>query len=148
MWNRASKQLLMAFAGLGLLAPALVTGQDQPAAQAGPKYKDQGEYTLYDSILKDTNPKTKLDRLQEWQTKYPSTEFDKPRKALFLDTYIKLNQPKEAVGPANVTRDQWKGARPGVEILGHSTLGWIAMQRKTWDAAETEFQKTLHLDPN
>ena len=201
MWNQAAKHLWIAFAGLGLLAPALMTAQDQPAAQAEPKYKDQGEYTLYDSILKDTNAKTKLDKLQEWQTKYPATEFDKTRKALFLDTYIKLNQPKEAVAaakviladdpkdftslyytmyftrplagdkptpdvldqgekaataiianidtpPPNVTADQWKGARPGVEILGHSTLGWIAMQRKTWDVAESEFQKTLQLDPN
>jgi|HubBroStandDraft_5_1064220.scaffolds.fasta_scaffold29657_3 tetratricopeptide (TPR) repeat protein len=202
MWNQIPKYLLMAAAMVGLLAPAWMTGQDKPAAaQEGPKYKDQGEYTLYDSILKDTNPKTKLDKLQEWQTKYPATEFDKPRKALFLDTYVKLNQPKEAVAaakviladdpkdftslyytmyftralaganptpdvldqgekaaaaivanidtpPPNVTADQWKGARTGVETLAHSTLGWIAMQRKNWDVAEGEFQKTLALDPN
>jgi len=35
-----------------------------------------------------------------------------------------------------------------VEALGHTTLGWVAMQRKTWDAAEGEFQKSLQLDPN
>jgi len=203
MWNRPSKHLLMAIAAVGLLTPAWVTGQDQPAAAAAkePQYKDPAEFTLYDSILKDTTPKTKLEKLQEWQTKYPATEFAKQRKALFLDTYIKLNQPKDAVAaakviladdpkdftslyytmyftralagnnptpevldqgekaaaaivanidtpPANVTADQWKGARPGVEMLGHSTLGWIAMQRKSWDAAEGEFQKTLTLDPN
>jgi tetratricopeptide (TPR) repeat protein len=203
MWNQPSKYLLLAAAVVGLLAPAWMTGQDQPPAAQGEKspYKDQGEYTLYDSILKDTNPKTKLDKLQEWQTKYPETTFVKQRKALFLDTYIKLNQPKEAVAaakviladdpkdftslyytmyftralaganptpdvldqgekaaaaivanidtpPPNVTVDQWKGARTGVETLGHSTLGWIAMQRKNWDAAEGEFQKTLALDPN
>ena len=50
--------------------------------------------------------------------------------------------------PPNVTADQWKGARTPVEILGHSTLGWISMQRKSWDAAEGEFQKSLQLDPN
>jgi tetratricopeptide (TPR) repeat protein len=202
MWNQPSKHLLMAAAVLGLLAPAWVTGQNQPAAAAKePQYKDQAEYTLYDSILKDANPKTKLDKLQEWQTKYPSTDFDKPRKALFLATYITLNQPKEAVAaakviladdpkdftslyytmyftralagdkptpdvldqgekaataivanidtpPPNVTPAQWQGARPPVEALGHSTLGWIAMQRKSWDAAEGEFQKSLKLDPN
>jgi tetratricopeptide (TPR) repeat protein len=142
-----------------------------------------------------------LDKLQEWQTKYAATEFEKQRKQLFLVTYVALNQPKEAVGeakliladdpkdftslyytmyftralagnnptpdvldqgekattallanidtpPPNVTADQWKGARTPVEILGHSTLGWIAMQRKMWDAAEGEFQKTLAMDPN
>jgi tetratricopeptide (TPR) repeat protein len=199
MWNRPSKLLSMAAAVMGMLVPASVTAQDKPAAQ--PQYKDQGEFTLYDSILKDTTPKTRLDKLQEWQTKYAATEFEKQREALFLDTYVKLNQPKDAVAqakkiladdpkdftslyytmyftralagnaptpdvldqgekattallanidtpPPNVTADQWKGARTGVETLGHSTLGWIAMQRKSWDAAEGEFQKTLQLDPN
>jgi tetratricopeptide (TPR) repeat protein len=196
-----SKHLLTA--AVILLAPAWMTGQDKPApAQAlQPQYKDPGEFTLYDSILKDTNPKTRLDKLQEWQTKYPTTDFAKTRKQIFLDTYVKLNQPKEAVDeakqiladdpkdfwslyytmsltravagdkptpdvldqgekgtttllanidtpPPNVTSDQWKGARTPVEALGHTTLGWIAMQRKSWDAAESEFQKSLQLDPN
>jgi tetratricopeptide (TPR) repeat protein len=209
MWNQLAKHWRMA-AIVGLLVPAWVTGQNQPAtppapgaaAQAAqPQYKNPEEFTLFDSILKDTNPKTKLEKLQEWQTKYASTDFEKQRKQLFLDTYVKLNQPKEAVAeakliladdpkdftslyytmyftraltgdkptpevldqgekattallanidtpPANVTADQWKGARTPVEALGHSTLGWIAMQRRSWDAAESEFQKTLALDPN
>jgi tetratricopeptide (TPR) repeat protein len=187
-------------AAVGLLVPAWVTGQDKDAA-AQPQYKNPAEYTLYDSILKDTNPKTRLDKLQEWQSKYADTNFEKQRKALFLDTYVKLNQPKEAVDeakqilatdpkdfwslyytmsftravagdkptpdvldqgekatsallvnidapPPGVTADQWKGARTPVEALGHTTLGWVAMQRKTWDAAEGEFQKSLQLDPN
>jgi tetratricopeptide (TPR) repeat protein len=199
MWNQPSKYLLLA-AVLGMLAPAWVTGQDKPAP-AQPQYKDQAEYTLYSSILADTNPKTRLDKLQEWQTKYPTTEFAKVRKAIYLDTYVKLNQPKDAVDtakqilaedpkdfwslyytmsltravagdkptpdvldqgekattallgnigtpPPGVTDDQWKSARTPVEALGHTTLGWIAMQRKTWDAAEGEFQKSLALDPN
>jgi hypothetical protein len=201
MWNQLSKHLILAAAFLGLAVPVWMTGQDKPAAAAGPQYKDPAEFTLYDSILKDTTPKTRLDKLQEWQTKYPATEFEKQRKQLFLDTYVKLNQPKEAFGeakliladdpkdftslyytmyftralagnnptpdvldqgekattallanidaaPPNVTEAQWKGARTPVETLAHSTLGWIAMQRKSWDAAEGEFQKSLALDPN
>ncbi|HTB19850.1 MAG TPA: hypothetical protein VK708_17130 [Bryobacteraceae bacterium] len=199
MWNQSSKFLLLA-AMAGMLVPAWVTGQDKPAA-GQPQYKDPAEFTLYDSILKDTNPKTRLDKLQEWQTKYATTEFESQRKALFLDTYVKLNQPKEAIAeakliladnpkdftslyytmyftralagdkptpevldqgekaeaallanidtpPPNVTPDQWKGARPGVETLAHSTEGWIEMQRKNWAAAEGEFQKALQMDPN
>ena len=198
MFHQLSKYLYLA--AFSLLAPAWVTGQDKPAA-GQPQYKDPGEFTLYDSILKDTTPKTRLEKLQDWQTKYASTDFEKQREQLFLDTYIKLNEPKEAVAeakqilagnptdftslyytmyftralagdkptpdvldqgekaaaaivanidtpPPNVTADQWKGARTPVETLGHSTLGWIAMQRKTWDAAEAEFQKSLQLDPN
>jgi hypothetical protein len=203
MWHQPLKQLLMAPVVLGLLVPALLTGQDQPAAaQAGqPQYKDPAEYTLYSAILADTNSKTRLEKLKEWQTKYPATDFAKTRKQIFLDTYVKLNQPKDAVDeakqiladdpkdfwslyytmsltravvgdkptaevldqgekatntllanldtpPPNVTADQWKGARTPVEILGHTTLGWIAMQRKSWEAAEGEFHKSLGLDPN
>jgi tetratricopeptide (TPR) repeat protein len=201
MRYQPSKHLLVVAVVLGLLAPAWMAGQDKPAAAAGPQYKDPAEFTLYDSILKDTNPKTRLDKLQEWQTKYATTDFEKQRKQLFLNTYVALNQPKEAVGeaklilagdprdftslyytmyftralagnnptpdvldqgekattallanidtpPPNVTADQWKGARTPVEMLGHSTLGWIAMQRKSWDAAEGELQKSLALDPN
>jgi tetratricopeptide (TPR) repeat protein len=201
MWNKPLKHLLPAAVAIGMLAPSWMAGQDQPAAGKQPQYKDQAEFTLYDSILKDANPKTKLEKLQEWQTKYATTDFEKPRKQLFLDTYVKLNQPKEAVAeakqiladdpkdftslyytmyftralagdkptpdvldpgekaataflanidtpPPNVTPEQWKGARAPVEALAHTTLGWIAMQRKSWDTAEGEFQKTLQLDPN
>jgi hypothetical protein len=191
MWSLSSTRFFGAAALVVLSAP--VWAQE-------PQYKDQGEYTLYSAILADTNPKTKLDKLQEWQTKYATTEFAKQRKQLFLDTYVKLNQPKEAVAaakviladdpkdftslyytmyftralagnnptpdvldqgekaatailanidtpPPNVTADQWKGARTGVETLAHATLGWVAMQRKSWEAAEGEFGKTLALDP-
>jgi len=202
MWNQLSKHLFLAVAVLELFVPALVTGQDQPApAQGGPQYKDPAEYTIYSAILADTNAKTRLDKLQEWQTKYPSTEFAKQRKQIFLTTYVNLNQPKEAVAeakqiladdpkdftslyytmyftralaganptpdvleqgekataallanidtpPPNVPADKWKDARTPVETLGHSTLGWIAMQRKSWEGAEGEFQKSLQLDPN
>jgi tetratricopeptide (TPR) repeat protein len=198
MWNQPSRHVLVAAV---LLSPAWMAGQQQPAQATQPTYKDPGEYTLYDSILKDTTPKTRLEKLQQWEAKYPSTNFTKQRKQLLLDTYVKLNQPKEAVAaaqqiladnpkdftslyytmyftralaganpqpavldqgqkataailanidtpPPNVTEDQWKGARKGVETLAHSTSGWIAMQRKNWAAAEGEFQKTLQMDPN
>ncbi len=195
--------LWMAAVVVGLFVPAWVIGQDKPAPTQGaqPQYKDQAEYTLYSAILADTNPKTKLDKLQDWQTKYASTEFEPQRKQLFLDTYVKLNEPKEAVAeakliladnpkdftslyytmfltrplagdkptpevldqgekatttlwanidtpPPGVADAQWKGARTPVEALGHTTLGWVAMQRKSWEGAEGEFQKSLQLDPN
>jgi tetratricopeptide (TPR) repeat protein len=201
MWYQPSKHLLLATVVLSVAAPAWMAAQDKPAAPAGPQYKNPEEFTLYDSILKDTTPKTRLEKLQEWQTKYATTDFEKQRKQLFLDTYVKLNQPKDAVAeakliladdpkdftslyytmyftralagnnptpdvldqgekattallanidtpPPNVTEAQWKGARTPVETLAHSTLGWIAMQRKSWDAAEGELQKSLALDPN
>lgn len=195
------------FAGLTMgmlcLAPVRVLAQGSaPATDAKqPQWKDRAEYDLYDAITKDNNPKTKLDKLQQWEKQYPSTEWIKARKQLFLTTYAALNQPKETVDaaksiladdpknfsamyyimyftqalytanqspdvldqgekaantilsnidspPPNVTADQWKGLRPQVELLAHVNLGFIAMQRKNWDAAEAEFQKSLQMNPN
>ncbi len=65
MFNQSSKDLChrrfrrklgICAAFVGLLAPAWLAGQDKPAA-AQPQYKDPAEYTLYSSILADTNPK-------------------------------------------------------------------------------------------
>lgn len=38
--------------------------------------------------------------------------------------------------------------KPEVEALAHATLGWIAMQRRKWPAAEAAFQNSLALNPN
>jgi tetratricopeptide (TPR) repeat protein len=92
MLLQPSRMLLaVSMTGLFCLGPLLL-GQ--------PKYKDDAEFQLYDSILKDTNPKTKLDKLQDWEKKYPSTEFVKERKQLFFTTYIGLNMPKQTVDTA------------------------------------------------
>ena len=50
--------------------------------------------------------------------------------------------------PPGVAADQWAKLRPPVEELAHTNLGFIAMQRKNWDAAEAEFQKVLMMNPN
>jgi tetratricopeptide (TPR) repeat protein len=50
--------------------------------------------------------------------------------------------------PPNFTADQWKTQRPQVELLAHTTIGWVEMQKKNWAGAEDEFQKALKLDPN
>lgn len=34
------------------------------------------------------------------------------------------------------------------QAAAHKTLGWVSMQRKTWDKAEDEFGKVLALQPN
>jgi tetratricopeptide (TPR) repeat protein len=35
-----------------------------------------------------------------------------------------------------------------VEELSHTTIGWAEMQKKNWQAAEDEFQKSLKVNPN
>jgi tetratricopeptide (TPR) repeat protein len=204
VFDQPSRYLLV-FAITGLLGvtpmrmPAQATA---PAAQEPQKnWKDRAEYDLYDAITKDQTPKTRLEKLQQWEKQYPQTEWMKERRTLFLTTYFALQQPKESVAiakqilaedpknfsalfiivtftqalagnnppadvldqgekaaralaenidatPPNFTADQWKSQRPQVEELAHTTLGWIAMQKKNWQPAEDEFQKSLKLNPN
>ncbi len=50
--------------------------------------------------------------------------------------------------PPNLTADQWTTQKPQVQNLALTTLGWIALQKKNWQAAQTNFQKSLQIDPN
>ena len=201
---QSSKYLLaiMLTAVLGP-APARMFGQAAAPASAEPQknWKDRAEYDLYDSITKDTNPKTRLEKLQQWEKQYPMTEWIDARRTLLLTTYAGLSDAKNAVDeakqilavnpkdftalyytmlftiglysqnqsadvldqgekaaqailgsldtpPPGVAADAWAKLRPDLELLANRNLGWIAMQRKNWDAAEAQFQKTLTLSPN
>ena len=201
-----SSKYLIAIMLAGALGPmpARMFGQAAaaPSSTAPQKnWKDRAEFDLYDSITKDTNPKTRLEKLQQWEQKYPMTEFIAQRRTLLLTTYVALNDAKNAVDeakkiladnpkdftalyytmyftqalygqsqspdildqgdkaaqailagidmpPPGVAEAQWAKLRPDVELLAHVNLGFIAMQRKNWDAAEAEFQKVLMASPN
>ncbi len=198
-------KILLSVTLLGMLwVPAVrMMGQATPPASPAPQknWKDRAEFDLYDAITKDTNPKTRLEKLQQWLTQYPTTDYSAERKTLLVTTYAASNLPKETTEaakqlladdpksftafyyimlftqplylanqspdvldqgekaaraildnintpPPNVTEEQWKTLRPQVEPLAHMNLGFIAMQRKNWDAAEAEYQKTLQMTPN
>src|ERR1700758_927029 len=72
-----------------LCLPALVLGQD---AAKGPQCKDQQECDLYNSILQDNNPKTKLEKLQAWEKQNPDTQFTQVRRTLLITTYAANGQ--------------------------------------------------------
>jgi len=190
---------------LGLLsfAPMGMFGQGAAPADQTPKknWKDRAEYDLYDGITKDTNAKTRLDKIEQWQKQYPTTDYKLERETLLVTTHAALNQPKETTEaakrlladdpknftalyytayvmqslygqtqsvdllgegekasttilgsidtpPAGVTADQWAKLRPDVEVLAHVNLGFAGMVKKNWDAAETEFGKSLQFNPN
>ncbi len=190
-------------AGTLCFSPAGMRGQATSPSSSAPQknWKDRAEYDLFDAIAKDNNPKTKLEKLQQWLKQYPQTDYTTERRALLLATYFQLGMAREAVDtakqvladdpsnfsalfilvsftqavagqnpsadvldqgekaanallanldkvPPNFTEEQWKTQRPQVEALAHTTLGWTALQRKNWQAAQAEFQKTLQLNPN
>jgi len=96
-------RILLAVAIIGLLtAPLGMLAQAQaPTSQAPQKnWKDREEYDLYDAITKDTNAQSKLDKLLQWQTKYPTTDYIDARRIMFVTTYAALNKPKETTEAA------------------------------------------------
>jgi TolA-binding protein len=64
-------------------------------AQAQPqkKVKDQGEYDLYNNVVKETDPAKKLQYLNQWVEKYPETDFQEEQ----LQFYNQLNQPAKVM---------------------------------------------------
>jgi tetratricopeptide (TPR) repeat protein len=200
-----ARTLLFTVALAGILSTSSLSTRafaQAPAPQAGQKnWKDRAEYDLYDAISKDTNPKTKLEKLNQWKEKYPTTDFSDLRQTALLTTYAALGQIQEALNtakeslakdandftslyytafltpmlatmnvpatpeqldaaekaanailagakPAAVSDADWQKAKGAIEAIAHKTLGWVAMTRKQPDAAETEFKKSLAIDPN
>jgi tetratricopeptide (TPR) repeat protein len=78
------------------------SGQAAPAAPAEKKknYKDQQEYTLYDSVTKEADATKKLALLNTWKEKYPDSDFKPDRLQLFLTTYQQLGQPAKMIDTA------------------------------------------------
>jgi tetratricopeptide (TPR) repeat protein len=93
-----SSKFLLAIALTGMLGPvpARMFGQAAAPSSATPQknWKDRAEYDLYVSIGQDTNPKTRLEKLQQWEKQYPMTEWIKERKNALLTTYAALNDGK------------------------------------------------------
>ena len=155
--------------------PAPGSSPAAPAANAGPKVKDQGEYDALTAAQKETDPVKKLALLQAWQDKYPDSDFKNQRLLAFMDTWSKiaaktltgtatpdsLTQGKTAAQsildnldktfssdakPTAVTDDQWKSARGQLEQQAILTLGYIALQNKDYPAAEDQFKKFIALN--
>jgi tetratricopeptide (TPR) repeat protein len=72
------------------------------AAQGGQKnWKDRAEYDLYEAISKpDTAPAKRLDLLNQWKEKYPSSDFADVRQGVYMTTYAQLGRPGDAITAA------------------------------------------------
>jgi tetratricopeptide (TPR) repeat protein len=108
-----------------MLAPAQNSQPAQPGQAAAPtdkpaekkkNYKDQQEYTLYDSATKETDANKKLALLNTWKDKYPESDFKLERLQLLLPTYQQLGQPAKmidtakeilAIAPKDITALYW-----------------------------------------
>ncbi len=73
----------------------------QPAPTEKKKqYKDQQEYTLYDSATKEKDANKRLGTLNTWKDKYPGSDFKYERLVLYLNTYKDLGQGAKMVDTA------------------------------------------------
>jgi tetratricopeptide (TPR) repeat protein len=75
----------------------MVAQDPAPAAAQGPQWKNQAEFDLFTAITKETDPKAKLAKVQQWEKEFPDTAFTKQRRTLLLTTHYQLGQAKEAV---------------------------------------------------
>jgi hypothetical protein len=76
-------------------SPAQAPAGQQPAAGgqaagATKNYKDRAEYDLYAKITQTTDPKARLDLLNQWQDKYPQSDYAQERNIYFRETLAQL----------------------------------------------------------
>jgi tetratricopeptide (TPR) repeat protein len=86
--------------------PQRASAQSQPAAQPGQttaqpekKTKDEGEYNIYNDVIKDldaANPNYQkaITDLNTWTQKYPETDFKNERMFYYLSAYGGMNPPQ------------------------------------------------------
>ncbi|MBI3278507.1 MAG: hypothetical protein HYZ57_01545 [Acidobacteria bacterium] len=76
------------------------TAQGQTPGAPKKEWKDRAEYDLYDAITKEQNGQKKLDLLNTWKQKYPSTAFRQERLLLYINTYQALGQTAKIIETA------------------------------------------------
>lgn len=75
---------------------------------AQPQWKDRAEYDLVELIKKEQNPQAKLQLLQQWEQKYPNSDFKDGRYELMVQTYQQLGKAKEMMDAAKA----WVASNP------------------------------------
>src|ERR1700720_2536910 len=71
----AAGAAMVAFVTTGALQ--LASAQAAAEKQAAPekKVKDQGEFDIYNQVLKDTDPAKQIQDLDTWTQKYPDSDY-------------------------------------------------------------------------
>lgn len=79
-------------------------------------WKDREEYSLYESIAKESVPAKKLELLNTWKQKYPQSDFAKERLTLYINTYAQMQNFAQVIesakeilklDPADLTALYW-----------------------------------------
>ena len=103
MLDRVWKGFLTIAVAAGMTA-SLLPGQAQPAAPAQntqPQWKDRAEFDLFSAIAKEQTPAKKIELLNSWKEKYPTSAFALQRQQLYCQTYASMNQPQKVMEAGN-----------------------------------------------
>src|SRR5690348_14471436 len=131
-------------AGLAVTAGA-VRAQAQETKEK--KVKDQGEFDLYNNVVKETDPAKKLQYLNQWVDKYPETDYQEEQLRFYSD----LNQPAKVMelGAKILAKDTKNFAAlslitANIRNLPNATPDQLAMGQK---AAQTLIDNLDSLKP-
>jgi tetratricopeptide (TPR) repeat protein len=83
------------------VAAVLLCSAAWAQAPAQPQWKDRAEYDLVESINKTTDPAKKIELLNQWEQKYPQTDFAKQRVGMFLQAYQQAKDLGKMADAAN-----------------------------------------------
>jgi tetratricopeptide (TPR) repeat protein len=112
----------------GRLAVAVLAGLLLAPAQEKkePAWKDQGEYDLVQNqIQKEADPKKKLQLLQQWEEKYPDSDFKNARNQVMLQTY---QQAGDAAGMKKAAMKMTQDDPEGIfGLIGYQTLNLLTI---------------------
>jgi len=117
-WPRwlAASIIVLGVVGAGVFLAYRTAHPPQPIAQK--RWKDPVEQDLYDAITKDTNPKTRLEKLERWKNQYPQTDWVNERQTLFLSTDLAVAGAKFApVIAKQILAEALAGNNPTPEVL-------------------------------
>jgi hypothetical protein len=156
------------------IAGQAVFAQAQAPAPGGKQWKP-GEYEIYEPITKETQPAKRLELLDGWKQKFPTSDYADVRQQAYLQTYSQIltaaystqNADQLALAskvaadvlanldqlfaskPEKVSDTDWANAKKSVQLLALNVPGYIAwQQQKDLPKAEAEFTKSLQTEPN
>ncbi|MGC2660593.1 MAG: hypothetical protein WA324_21770 [Bryobacteraceae bacterium] len=97
----ATAAFALALAGLTAL-PMCAQAPAAGGAATTKNWKDRGEYDLYASIVKASDAKQRLDLLNQWSDKYPTSDYKPDRIEMYCTTYNQLAQTDAATNAPKV----------------------------------------------
>lgn len=92
--------LIAAFGYVSLTGAVSLAQAQQAAPQKEKKVKDQGEWDLFDKVVKEQDATKRLALLNTWKEKYPTTDYATERLGFYLASYSALGRASDVMSTA------------------------------------------------